>query len=119
MLKLLKKRSRLLKLHWTTKTLLNSIKQIVHKHAVTEDAARKMLSANYPDHLESESFLISKEKTNGIKDSLNGISKFVEACKVLEHHEIPELCHADLLSKLGYDVVWNDLDPNNAKIIQK
>lgn len=101
------------------KPALISIKQIAHKHAVTEEAARKMLSVNHPDYIESESFLISKEKTNDIKDSLNGISKFVESCKVLERHEIPELCHADLLSKLGYDVVWNDLDPNNAKIIQK
>ena len=28
-------------------------------------------------------------------------------------------CHADLLSKLGYDVIWNDLDPNNATINKK
>ena len=34
-------------------------------------------------------------------------------------HKIPNSCHADLLSKLGYDVVWNDLDPNNATIIKK
>ena len=99
---------------------LISIKQIAQKHAVPEDATLKILSANYPDqYIVTGSYMISKEKTAIVSDSLAGISKFVEACNVMASHKIPDSCHADLLSKLGYDVVWNDLDPNNATISKK
>ena len=99
---------------------LISIKQVAHEHSIPEEAALNILYANYPDdYIAIESYLISKEKANAVNDSLDRISKFVQACKVLTSHKIPDSCHADLLSKLGYDVVWNDLDPNNAKIIKK
>lgn len=99
---------------------LISIKQVALEHSVPEAAALKILNANYPDeYVISESYLISRKKTNAINNSLDGISKFVEACNVMKSHKIPDSCHADLLSQLGYDVVWNDLDPNNAKIIKK
>ncbi|QMU54734.1 MAG: DUF790 family protein [Nitrosopumilus sp.] len=99
---------------------LISIKQIAQKHAVPEDVTLKILSANYPDrYIVTGSYMISKEKTAIVSDSLAGISKFVEACNVMTSNKIPDSCHADLLSKLEYDVVWNDLDPNNATISKK
>lgn len=99
---------------------LISIKQIAQKHAVPEGATLKILSANYPDqYIVTGSYMISKEKTAIVSDSLAGVSKFVEACNVMASHKIPDSCHADLLSRLGYDVVWNDLDPNNATISKK
>ncbi len=99
---------------------LISIKQVAQDHSIPEEAALKILHADYPDdYVTIGAYLISKEKTNAINDSLDGISKFVQACKVMTSHKIPDSCHADLLPKLGYDVVWNDLDPNNAKIIKK
>jgi len=99
---------------------LISINQVVHDHSIPEEAALKILQDDYPDeYITIGAYLISKVKTNSINDSLDGISKFVQACKVMTSHKIPDSCHADLLSKLGYDVVWNNLDPNNAKIIKK
>ena len=99
---------------------LISIKQIALEHAIPETAVLKILNADYPNEYEMiGSYLISKEKTNTIHDSLEGISKFVQACTVMTSNKIPDSCHADLLSKLGYDVVWNDLNPDNATIIKK
>ena len=99
---------------------LISINQVAHEHSIPVEAALKILQDDYPEgHITIGAYLISKVKTNSINDSLEGISKFVQACKVMTSHKIPDSCHADLLSKLGYDVVWNDLDPNNAKIIKK
>ena len=96
-----------------------SIDKISAKYNIPREAASKILAKKYPEHIMIKQYLISKAKTNTIRDSLEGISKFVEACKVLTAQAIPESCHADLLSKLGYDVVWTDLDPNNAEIILK
>ncbi len=97
-----------------------SIKQIAQKHAIPDDATVKIVDINYPNqYMVVGSYFISKEKTAIVNDSISGISKFVEACSVMALNEIPDSCHADLLSKLGYDVIWNDLDPNNATISKK
>ena len=99
---------------------LISVTQIALEHAIPETVALKILNANYPDaYVTVGSYLISKEKTYIVNTSLEGISKFIQACTVMKSHDIPDSCHADLLSKLGYDVVWNDLDPNNAIIVKK
>ena len=99
---------------------LISITQIAQEHAIPETAALKILNTDYPDvYVTIDSYLISKEKTDAVNNSLDGVSKFVQACMIMTSHKIPDSCHADLLSKLGYDVVWNDLDPDNATIIKK
>lgn len=99
---------------------LISITQIAHEHSIPEAAALKIIHADYPDnYVTIGSYLIAKEKVNLINSSLDGISKFLQACTIMTSHKIPDSCHADLLSQLDYDVVWNDLDPNNAKIIKK
>ena len=99
---------------------LISIKQIALEHAIPETAALKILNVDYPNQYDViGSYLISKEKTVIVNNSLDGVSKFIQACTVMASHKIPDSCHADLLSKLGYDVIWNDLNPDNAIIIKK
>ena len=99
---------------------LISIKQVALENFLPEAATLKILLANHPDdYVTAGAYLISKKKINSIEDDLDGISKFVEACKILASQKIPDSCHADLLSKMGYDVIWEDLDPNHAKISKK
>lgn len=99
---------------------LISITQIAQEYEIPESAALNILNADYrDDYVTIGSYLISKEKTNLVNNLLVGVSKFVQACTVMTSHKIPDSCHADLLSELGYDVVWNDLDPTNATIIKK
>ncbi len=96
---------------------LISIKQIALENSLPEAAALKILLTDYPDdYVMAGEYLISKKKINSISGTLEEISKFVEACKILASQKIPDSCHADLLSKMGYDVVWEDLDPSHAKI---
>ena len=99
---------------------LISVKQIALKNSLPEAATLRILLADYPDnYVMAESYLISKEKINSIEGNLEKISKFVEACNILASKKIPDSCHADLLSKMGYDVIWEDLDPNHAKISKR
>lgn len=96
---------------------LISIKQVALENSLPEAATLKILLADYPeDYVTAGAYLISKKKINAMEDSLDEVSKFVEACKILALQKIPDSCHADLLSKMGYDVIWEDLDPNHAKI---
>lgn len=64
-------------------------------------------------------YLISKTKMDKLRPLLAGINKFTDACAILAQNEIPELCQAELVSKLGYDVVWQSMDPNSAVIVKK
>jgi hypothetical protein len=93
-----------------------SITQIAKKYDIPEEAAVRILVKKHPEYTLAGQFLISEQKLDHVKRSLNNVSSFVDACIKLETHEIPESCHADLLSKLNYSVVWKDLDPQNAII---
>ncbi len=96
---------------------LISIKQIAQEHAIPETAVLKIINTSYPNaYVVIDSYLIPKEKTIVVDNSLVGISKFVQACEIMTSHNIPDSCHADLLSELNYDVIWNDLNPDNAII---
>ena len=93
-----------------------SITQIALKYDIPEEAAVRILVKKYPEYKLVGQFLISGQKLDHVKRSLNDVNSFVDACVILETHKIPESCHADLLSKLNYSVVWKDLDPQNAII---
>ena len=96
---------------------LISIKQVAIENSLPEAAALKILLADYPgDYVAVGPYLISKEKIKATDEHLGGVSRFVDACQILASQKIPDSCHADLLSKMGYDVVWEDLDPGNARI---
>ena len=97
-----------------------SIELIATKYCIPLETALNLLSSRYQNHLLiGKLYLISKEKINHIQKSLIGIQKFTQACNILEKNKIPESSHADLLSQLNYDVIWEDLDPNNAIITKK
>jgi hypothetical protein len=97
-----------------------SIEEIAQKYDIPKETASKILSDDYPEYIiVNNLYMISKEKTEKIKSKLHTIQKFTEACGVFDDNKIPEVCHADFLSVLGYDVVWNDLNPDNATITIK
>ena len=96
------------------------IKQIAKKYEIPLDAALAILVKDFPEYVVvNESYMFSKIKMIDVKKSLEDVSKFVDACKILDVNEIDESCHADFLTKVGYDVVWVDLNPDNATITQR
>lgn len=62
--------------------------------------------------------LIGKSKAEKLRALLASSVKFADACRILAQNGIPESCQAELISKLGYDVVWRNMDPG-AAIISK
>ena len=99
---------------------LISVKQLAQKYEIPAAAVLKIVDADYPGMFATvNSYLISRKKMNLVRDTLDGVSKFVQACNVMKSGGILDSCHADLLSELGYDVAWPDLDPNNATISRK
>jgi uncharacterized protein len=58
--------------------------------------------------------LVSLSKAALLESMLAGVSRFADACAILSREGIPESCQAELVSKLGYDVQWQSLDPGSA-----
>lgn len=93
------------------------IRQIAIENSIPEDAVSEIILADYPGgYIVVGSYLISRKKIKATDGCLGGVTRFVDACRILASQKIPDSCHAALLSKMGYDVVWEDLNPDNARV---
>ncbi len=61
-------------------------------------------------------YLIPRSKILEIQESLNFISSFTDAVLLFRKYKVPESCHVDLISKLGYDIIWRGIDSTNASL---
>jgi hypothetical protein len=100
-----------------------SVKQIAKKYDdLPLEAALKLALRDYGDrYIESANgqYLISQTKIKDLESQLTGITKFNEACLLLLKNGIPEVCHADIVARLGYDVLWQSLDPDTALLVRR
>jgi predicted nuclease of restriction endonuclease-like RecB superfamily len=99
-----------------------SIEKIAKKLNIpVESAVRIAMRDNGEDYLKMDSaYFISKSKFRALS-SLMGekeITKFSEACTILSENGIPESCHAELVTLIGYDIIWQSMDANTAVIIK-
>ena len=60
--------------------------------------------------------LILKSKLVELEKSLKSISRFMDVVSLFRDHKIPDSFHVELLSELGYEIVWRGIDSNNALI---
>lgn len=74
---------------------------------------------NYADYIKIDSYFVTRSKVNELADLLNGITKFTKACDTLSEYSIPESCHAEIISVLGYDVIWQSLNPDDAVLVKR
>ena len=97
-----------------------SIEEISETHKVPlEIAAALATRDNNNSYLKIDSWFVSKSKLNEIAKLLIGTAKFTEACDILSENSIPEVCHSELISILGYDVVWRSMDADGAVIVKR
>jgi len=59
-------------------------------------------------------YLIPRSKILELQKSLNFISSFTDALHLFRKHKVPDSCDVDLISKLGYDIIWRGIDSTNA-----
>jgi hypothetical protein len=56
---------------------------------------------------------------NLIAELLTNTTKFTEACSILSENSIPEVCHAELISMLGYDVIWQSMNTDDTVLVKR
>lgn len=97
-----------------------SIEEISDSYKVPIEIATVVASRdNEVDYLRIDSWFVSKAKANTVAERLTGAKKFSEACVILSECSIPEICHAGLISKLGYDVIWQSMDSDDALLVKR
>jgi hypothetical protein len=70
-------------------------------------------------YLIADAYLISKSKTKELELILEGLTVFNDASALLSKSDIPEPCHTDLISKLGFEIIWKGIDSTNTIIKKK
>jgi uncharacterized protein len=97
-----------------------SIEEISDSYKVPIEIATAVASRdNEVDYLRIDSWFVSKAKANTVAERLTDAMKFSEACVILSENSIPEICHAGLISKLGYDVIWQSMDSDDAQLVKR
>ena len=89
---------------------VESILQIIKDNAVTK-------KSDYKDrYMVEDKYLIPLTKINEIKPLLANDIRYIDACRILAHHHVPEACYTFILHKIGYDILWHSMDINGASI---
>jgi hypothetical protein len=65
-----------------------------------------------------DNYIISNDKIKELLPELDKIKKLGDAIRFLAENNIPEECITLLIPKMGFEIVWNGIDSNNA-IIQR
>ena len=89
---------------------VESILQIIKDSAVTKNS-------DYKDrYMVEDKYLIPLTKIKEIKPLLTNDIRYIDACRILAHHHVPEACYTFILHKIGYDILWHSMDINGASI---
>jgi predicted nuclease of restriction endonuclease-like RecB superfamily len=89
---------------------VESILQIIKDSAITKNS-------DYKDrYMVKDKYLIPLTKIKEIKPLLGNDIRYIDACRILAHHHVPEACYTFILHKIGYDILWHSMDINGASI---
>ena len=109
-----------LKIKFDGRQNIISIDEIASKYNIPVESAVSIVSRdNNKDYLKAGPYFVSKFKIHELVTLLRGTTKFIEACSIFAGNSIPEPCYADLISKMGYDVIWQSMDSNDARIVKR
>jgi uncharacterized protein len=97
-----------------------SINEVAQKYSVPAEVVRRIsLRDNKEKYIEAGMYLIPKSKAHKLESLLAGTNRFIDACSILSNEAIPESCHAELLVKLGYEVIWQSIDASTAVLVKR
>jgi predicted nuclease of restriction endonuclease-like RecB superfamily len=97
---------------------LESVLKTTRNLQSNNDDSTKVITNRLKEFLLVDNYIISNDKINELLPELDKIKKLQDAIKFLDKNNIPEECITLLIPKIGFDIVWNGIDSNNA-IIQR
>jgi predicted nuclease of restriction endonuclease-like RecB superfamily len=95
---------------------LESILKTIRNLQSNNDNSKQATTNGIKNFLLVDNYMISIDKINELLPELDKINKLHDAICFLCENNIPEECITLLIPKIGFEIVWNGIDSNNALI---
>lgn len=93
-------------------SVLKTVRDLQSKSKLSKEPATYGLN----NFLLIDNYMISNAKISDLLPELDKISKLQDAVYFLSQNGIPEDCITLLIPKIGFEIIWNGIDSNNALI---
>ena len=98
---------------------VESVLKTIRNLQSNNDASTTAIKNRLRGFLLLDNYLISNDKIDELLPELNKLKKLSDAVRFLGQNNIPEECITSLIPKIGFEIVWNGIDFNDALIQRK
>ena len=98
---------------------VESVLKIIRNLQSNNDASTTAIKNRLRGFLLLDNYLISNDKIDELLPELDKLKKLPDAVRFLGQNNIPEECITSLIPKIGFEIVWNGIDFNDALIQRK
>lgn len=95
---------------------LESVLKTIRNLQSNNNNSKQATTNGIKNFLLVDNYMISNDKINELLPELDKINKLHDAIWFLCENNIPEECITLLIPKIGFEIVWNGIDSNNALI---
>ena len=98
---------------------VESVLKTIKNLQSNNDASTTVIKNRLKGFLLLDNYLISNDKIDELLPELDKLKKLSDAVRFLGQNNIPEECITSFIPKIGFDIVWNGIDFNDALIQRK
>ena len=95
---------------------VGSVLKTVRDLQSSNERSNEPVTSTLNNFLLIDNYLISIDKINRMLPELDKINKLKDAIYFLSKNDIPEECITLLIPKIGFEIIWNGIDANDASI---
>ncbi len=95
---------------------IESVVKTIRNLQLNTNNSEKVMTDKLREFLLVDNYMISNDKIGELLPELDKISKLQDAVRLLRQSDIPEECVTLLITKMGYEIIWNGIDSNNAQV---
>src|SRR6476469_741774 len=98
---------------------VESVLKTIRNLQSNNDASTTAIKNRLKGFLLIDNYLISNDKIDELLPEFDKLKKLPDAVRFLGQNNIPEECITSLIPKIGFEIVWNGIDFNDALIQRK
>lgn len=95
---------------------IESVGKTIRNIQLNTNNSEKVMTEKLREFLLVDNYMISNDKISELLPELDKIGKLQDAVRLLRQSNIPEECVTLLITKMGYEIIWNGIDSNNAHV---